>query len=122
MTNPWAPKSAYDERDAPAVTQARRWHAALYAMLFLLGMGFGYLVFELLGSPFRSTHDRLLAGGILMVVFGGIAGELGNALWLLICHGRLRLSAEEASAALRAPSIPSFVLARLYERLYERKP
>jgi hypothetical protein len=117
MTSPWAPKSAYDDRDEPAVARARQWHAAIYALLFLLGMAFGYLFVEVIHSGFGR-----LPRGVLMLFFGGVFGELGNALWLLTCRHRLRLSAAEAKAALRAPSIPSFVLARLYERLYERKP
>jgi hypothetical protein len=116
MSNPWAPKSAYDEVDEPIVAQARRWHAAIYALLFLIGMLFGYFLFEVFQGRFG-----FLARGVLMVCFGGLFGELGNALWLLMCKHWLRLSAAEAQAALRAPSIPSFVLARLYQRLYEHK-
>ena len=120
MTNTWAQKSAYDDRDEPVVARARRWHAALYALLFLAGMAFGYVFVEVMDSRLQAD-DRMLAFGVLMIVFGGVFGELGNALWLLMCRHRLRLSAAEARAALRSPSIPSFVLARLYERLYERE-
>jgi hypothetical protein len=120
MTNPWAPKSAYDDTDEPVVARARRWHAALFALLFFVGMGFGYGFVEVLENRLQAD-DRMLAFGVLMIVFGGLFGELGNALWLLMCRYRLRLSAAEARAALRSPSIPSFVLARLYERLYERE-
>jgi hypothetical protein len=120
MSNPWAPKSAYDEVDEPAVARARRWHGAVYAALFLLGMGFGYLVVDVLGGGVRIR--QWIEAGVLMLFFGGIFGEAGNALWLLMCRRRLRLSATQAAAALRSPSIPSFVLAPLYERLYARKP
>jgi hypothetical protein len=120
MTNPWAPKSAFDEADQPVVARARRWHAPLYALLFALGMGFGYLVFEVFGGGFQIR--RWLESSVLMLFFGGLFGEAGNALWLLMCRRQLHLSAAEAAAALRSPSIPSFVLAPLYERLYERKP
>ena len=120
MTNPWAPKSAFDEADPPVVARARRWHAPLYALLFALGMGFGYLVFEVFGGGFQIR--RWLESSVLMLFFGGLFGEAGNALWLLMCRRQLHLSAAEAAAALRSPRIPSFVLAPLYERLYERKP
>jgi hypothetical protein len=133
--NPWAPKSIYDDADEPVVARARRWHSMLYGLLFLLGLAVGYVAFTAMDSGFAfarvmwlyggdepSVSDRFLAGGVLMVFAGGLFGELANALWLLMCRYRLRLSAAEASAALRAPGIPSFVLGRLYERLYERKP
>ena len=120
MTNPWAPKSAYDDTDEPVVARARRWHGVLYALAFLLGMGFGYLVVEAFGGGFRIR--AWLEASVLMLAFGGVFGELGNALWLMMCRHQLRLSPAEAAAALRSPSIPSFVLAPLYERLYGRKP
>jgi len=134
MTNPWAPKSAYDEADEPVVARARRWHGALYALFFVLGFALGYVAFQALDGGFAiarimwlyggdepSAVDRLLGGGVLMIFFGALLGELGNALWLLMCRYRLRLSAAETGAALRSPSIPSFVLARLYKQLYERE-
>jgi hypothetical protein len=117
MGNPWAPKSAFDDTDEPVVARARRWHAALYALLFMVGMAFGYVLVEVLENRLQAD-DRMLAFGVLMIVFGGVFGELGNALWLLMCRHRLRLSAAEARAALRSPSIPSFILARLFEKLY----
>ena len=121
LTNPWAPKSIYDDADEPVVARARRWHGVLYASFFLLGLPAGYIAFDI-GGGFIGERDMwLLACGVFMVVVGGLFGELANALWLLMCRHSLRLSAAEAAAALRSPSIPSFVLARLYERLYERE-
>jgi hypothetical protein len=134
VTNPWAPKSAYDEVDEPLVARARRWHGTLYGLLFLLGLAVGYLLFMVMddgtliarvmwlyGGDQPTAADRLLACGVMMVVLGGAFGEAANALWLVMCRDRLGLSASQAAAALRSPSIPSFVLARLYERLYERE-
>jgi hypothetical protein len=134
VTNPWAPKSAYDEVDEPLVVRARRWHGALYALAFLLGLGVGYLVFMVMddgtliarvtwlyGDYEPTASDRLLACGVLMVVLGGIFGETANALWLVMCRDRLGLSASQAAQALRAPSIPSFVLERVYRHLYEKR-
>jgi hypothetical protein len=134
VTNPWAPKSIYDDADEPIVARARRWHGALYAVLFALGLGAGYLVFEVMdtataGAGYRWLYggdspavDRFLARGAFMIVVGGVCGEAGNALWLLMCRFRLGLSADQAAVAVRRPLIPSFILARLFERLYDRKP
>jgi hypothetical protein len=135
MTNPWAPKSIHDDADEPIVARARRWHAPLYALLFALGMAVGYVVFEVMdtavaaarfmwlyGGDDQTGADLFLARGVLMVFAGAVFGELGNALWLVMCRYRLLLSAAEARAAWRSPSIPSFVLARLHDRLYEGDP
>jgi hypothetical protein len=134
MTNPWAPKSAYDETDEPLVARARRWHGALYGLAFLLGLAVGYLVFMVMddgtliarvmwlyGGDQPTLADRVLACGVMMVFLGGLFGEAANALWLVMCRDRLGLSASQAALALRAPSIPSFVLERLYRHLYEER-
>ncbi|MCD6040633.1 MAG: hypothetical protein K0R40_236 [Burkholderiales bacterium] len=61
-----------------------------------------------------------LAGAAWVLLVGGVFGELALMLWLCLCRYRLGLSAGQATAALRASVIPSFTLARLYDRLYPR--
>ena len=113
MTNPWAPKSAFDEADEPAVERARRWHALLWILSVTLGFAAGYFVFDFL---FSEIAHLLYVRLVFMAIAGGVAGEAASALWVVICH-RTGLSAPQARLAL---SIPSFVAQRVHRRLHER--
>lgn len=61
MSNPWAPKSAFDEADAPAVERARRRHLLLRALWAMLGFAAGYLAFDLLYSEDFARLARRLS-------------------------------------------------------------
>jgi hypothetical protein len=55
-----------------------------------------------------------------MAVLGWLAGEAGNAAWLVLCRYELRLSAEQVGAALEGRLVFSFLHRPLRERLYAR--
>ena len=60
MSNPWAPKSAFDEAEAPAVEHARRRRLFLRALWAILGFAAGYLAFDLLyNEDFARLARRL---------------------------------------------------------------
>jgi hypothetical protein len=116
VSNPWAPKSAFDEADEPLVERARRWHALLWILAVTLGFAAGYFVFDLL---FSGIADVLFIRLVFMAIAGGVAGEAASALWVVVCL-RSGLSAQQVRLALQALSIPSFVAAYVYRRIHER--
>lgn len=128
MSNPWAPKSIRDDADhEPLVVRAVQLRLVLYLLFFAIGLGAGYVTFLAMergaevGELFGIRDERgLLAGAAWVLLVGGVFGELALMLWLCLCRYRLGLSAGQATAALRAGVIPSFTLARLYDRLYPK--
>jgi hypothetical protein len=127
VTHVWAPKSAKDDDDA-AVVQARRWHTVLVLAFVALGVLAGYMVFQLADNRLAiaaldELYDdeaewEILLCGLYMAVLGWLAGEGGNAAWLLLCRYELRLSAEQVRAALDGRVTFSFVLHPLRARLF----
>jgi hypothetical protein len=123
----WAPKSAKDDDDAPVV-QARRWHTVLVLAFVALGLLAGYLLFQLADhrlaiAVLDELYDdeagwEIVLCGLYMAVLGWLAGEAGNAAWLLLCRYELRLSAEQVRAALEGRVTFSFLLHPLRERLF----
>ncbi len=129
MPDVWAPKSAKDDDDA-ALVQARRWHTVLVLAFVALGLLAGYIVFQLADNRLAiAALDELyddeaqwaiVLCGFYMAVLGWLAGEAGNAAWLLLCRYELRLSDEQVRAALDDRVTFSFLLHPLRERLYAR--
>jgi hypothetical protein len=132
--NPWAPKSAKDDEDDAVVAQARRLHVALHLAFLVLGLVAGFIVFQVSDNdlPLAVLEDlygdedsdsplpEILLGALYMAIFGALAGEAGNAAWLLLCRYRLGLSADQVRAALDGRVVFSFVLRPLQQRLYAR--
>ena len=127
MTDVWAPKSAKDDDDA-TVAQARRWHTVLVLGFVALGILAGYILFQLADhrlaiAVLDDLYDdeaqwEIVLCGLYMALLGWVAGEAGNAAWLLLCRYELRLSAEQVRAALDGRVTFSFLLNPLRERLF----
>jgi hypothetical protein len=129
VTHVWAPKSAKDDDDA-ALVPARRWHTVLVLAFVALGLLAGYIVFQLAYNRLAiaaldDLYDdeaewEIVLCGLYMAVLGWLAGEAGNAAWLVLCRYELRLSAEQVGAALEGRLVFSFLHRPLRERLYAR--
>jgi hypothetical protein len=114
VANPWAAKSAKDDPDDAAVISARRSHYVLHATFVLPGLVAGFLLWK------ATDRTAPLVCAFYMVMLGFISGEIGNAVWLLLCRYRLRLTAAQVRAALDGSYIHSLVLNLLRERLFPR--
>jgi hypothetical protein len=68
----------------------------------------------------RPNGRSCFAACLYMAVLGWLAGEAGNAAWLVLCRYELRLSAEQVRAALEGRLVFSFLHRPLRERLYAR--
>ena len=114
------------------MVQARRLHVLLYIAFLVLGLLAGFVVFQVLdnGLPLAVLDDlfndedsdspapEVLLCALYMAIFAALAGEAGNAAWLLLCRYQLGLSAGQVRAALAGRAVFSFVLRPLHERLY----
>jgi hypothetical protein len=125
VSNRWAPKSAKDEADEPAVDGARRLHLVLFVAFAALGVLAGFMLFQGLDQNLpvaileELVDDEFSAGDVLlcgfyMAVLGLAGAELGNAIWLLLCRHRLGLSADQVRAALAGGPGYSLVLRYLF--------
>jgi hypothetical protein len=125
VSNPWAPKSAKDEADEPAVDGARRLHLLLLFAFAVLGVLAGFVLFQVFDRhvPLLVVEELLddelgawdvVLCGFYMALLGLAGAELGSAIWLLLCRHRLGLSADQVRAALAGGFGYSLVLRYLF--------